>query len=88
MEILIVGKSGAGKSNFADILKNLIFKMDKDSEIIIDDPDRDVKKLGNGSTVHKIKVRRPEESTGDDVSDCDILIQIKSDKFKQWFDKI
>lgn len=88
MDILILGKSGVGKSNFADMLKNVIFKMDKDAEVLVDDPDRESKQLGSGKNIHKIKVRRIENRDENDMNSCDILIQIKNEKFKQWFEEI
>jgi CO dehydrogenase nickel-insertion accessory protein CooC1 len=87
MNILIVGKSGVGKSNFADILKNFIFKVDSNAEVIVDDPDREAKILGHGSNTHEIKVQKVEDNA--DVNSCeyDIVVNIQSDNFKKWYDK-
>ncbi len=88
MKILIIGKSGMGKSNFADIIKNFIFKNDGDCEIIVDDTDRETKQVGQGKDIHTVKVRRPDMCLDRDVNECDILVQIKNDNFKKWFEKI
>lgn len=85
MKILIKGKSGVGKSILADILKNLIFKMDNNSEILIDDPDRETKQLGSGLNIHTIKVVRNDVEV--DKNEFDIVIDIKSNQFKDWYDK-
>jgi CO dehydrogenase nickel-insertion accessory protein CooC1 len=86
MKILILGKSGVGKSNFADILKNYIFETDKNSVILIDDPDRANKKLGSGNDEHKIKVKKLEDGN-ENIAEYDIVVNIQSEKFKEWFDK-
>jgi dephospho-CoA kinase len=86
MNILIIGKSGVGKSNLADLLKNLIFKMDKQSNITINDPDREVKQFGSGISCHTITVVRDKVEANE--FEYDIEIEIKTNQFKDWFDKL
>ena len=80
MNIIIIGKTGVGKSNLADILKNVIFKMDSDSEVMVDDPDRESKQLGSGKNIHTIKVVR-ENEVPENLTVYDMVINIKGNGF-------
>ena len=62
MNILIIGNSGVGKSNFGDIMKNLIHRHDPDCTIVITDPSREQKTLGTGKNIHRISVCTKSES--------------------------
>jgi CO dehydrogenase nickel-insertion accessory protein CooC1 len=83
MNILIIGKSGYGKSNLTDVVKNAIFKADEDAVIHIDDPDRNDKALGGGSYEYNIGVRR--EVKQDEVDKADIVVEIKTKAFLERF---
>ncbi len=83
MNILIIGKSGCGKSNLSDIIRNGIFKADSNSAIHVNDPDRTVKDLGEGKNVYNIAVRR--EMQKEDVDDADIVVEIKTKTFVEKF---
>jgi hypothetical protein len=96
MNILIVGKSGVGKSNLGDIVKNTIFKLDSNAKIESDDPDRAVKSFGKGNNVYNIRVKKLWE--GQDVGKYmdsiflesgsetqDVIIVINNKKFMEWF---
>jgi len=86
MKIIIIGKSGVGKSNLSDLLRNLIFKLDKDSKIMVDDHDRQIKEFGSGQDNHTIRVARDDSNIN--ITDYDIEIRIKTNKFKDWFDNL
>lgn len=90
VNILIVGKSGYGKSNLGDIIRNAIFKIDGNSAISSNDPDRSVKLLGHGSNAYKVDVRQldSEESLGSltkEELDNDIVVYIGNKQFSEWF---
>jgi ABC-type cobalamin/Fe3+-siderophores transport system ATPase subunit len=87
MNIIIIGKTGVGKSNLADILKNVIFKMDSDSEVMVDDPDRESKQLGSGKNIHTIKVVR-ENEVPENLTVYDMVINIKGNGFQEWYSHI
>jgi CO dehydrogenase nickel-insertion accessory protein CooC1 len=86
MEILIVGKSGNGKSNLADLIKNAIFKADAESCININDPDRENKSLGQGKNEYNINVRR--EASQEDKNKADISVEINNGRFIERFKEI
>jgi CO dehydrogenase nickel-insertion accessory protein CooC1 len=98
MNILIVGKSGVGKSNLGDIIRNTIFKLDNNAIIHTDDPDRSVKTFGTGSNEYNIHVRKIgeegftkgaiEEYSFEKDGEPDVVIEITSDKFKEWFREV
>jgi len=87
MNILIVGNSGMGKSNMADLLRNGIFKADREAAIKIDDADRVAKAMGNGKNEYSIVVR--QQATKEDEDRADVVVEIKSkafiDKFKELY---
>lgn len=91
MNILLVGKSGLGKSNLGDIVRNTVFKLDSNSTINSDDPDRSMKSLGSGSNIYNISVRQLgsneslENLTKEELHDKDIVIYLGSKKFLEWF---
>jgi GTPase SAR1 family protein len=90
MNILIVGQPDTGKSNLADIIKNNIFKMDKESTIVINDYNKDSNsEFGSGVNKHKIKIiKRGTEGGVIDFKEFDIVIDISSKSFKEWFDQL
>ena len=94
MEILIVGKSGYGKSNMGDLVRNTIFKMDEDAVITSHDPDRSVKVLGHGQNIYNVKVKQlgPEDNlaslTPEEASSADVIISVTNEKFLEWFRSI
>lgn len=93
MDILIVSKSGFGKSNMGDIIRNTIFKLDSDSTVNSGDPDRSMKYLGHGSNVYNITVRqlRPEENLSNltkEELENDIVVYIGSKRFSEWFETV
>ena len=75
MEILIVGKSGYGKSRVDDALRNFIFKKDKDCTITTDDPDRETKILGKGKNIYNLHVSQIVPETLDSY---DVIVEIRS----------
>lgn len=93
MEIAIVGISGIGKSNLGDIIRNTIFKLDSNSCIRTNDPDRTKVTLGSGSNMYNVNiVKVGEEQSVIDVikktnQDNDITIVINNKKFLEWFRK-
>lgn len=84
MNILIYGKSGVGKTEFADILKNLIFKTDNNAKVEVKDLDSEVKLLGSGTNIHRITVVREVPL---DLSPYSVVVNIRDQNFKEWFDK-
>lgn len=86
MEILIAGELGTGKSNLGDMIKNYIFKVDKNSTIVTDDPSRQIKLLGSGKNIYNIRVSK--SFTKDVLNNADIIININSDSFNKWFREI
>lgn len=82
MYILIHGKSGSGKSNLSDLIRNAIFKADRDSKIITDDEDRQIKDWGKGSNEYTVNVMRTLEK--EDEEKADIIVNIKNNKFREW----
>lgn len=86
MNILLVGKSGLGKSNLGDIVRNSIFKADSNACISTDDPDRTVKTLGQGTNSYLLKVRR--EALPEDLEQADIVVTVNTSKFKELFKEI
>jgi GTPase SAR1 family protein len=86
VNILIVGNKDTGKSNLANMLKNDIFKLDKEATIIIDDSSLQNGNFGSGHNIHNIKVCRTEEVSN--LNDYDVRINIVDGKFKEWFDNL
>ena len=91
MNILIVGKSGVGKSNLGDIVKNTIFKLDADATINSDDPDRAVKSLGKGNNKYSISIKQLKEGANlhdmfsEELLQGDVIILLTNQKFQEWF---
>jgi CO dehydrogenase nickel-insertion accessory protein CooC1 len=86
MNILIVGKSGYGKSNLSDLIRNAIFKADENCKITVDDHDRDSKVFGGGENEYTINVRR--EMKQEDYENADIVVEINSKAFIDRFNEI
>jgi nitrogenase subunit NifH len=87
VNILVVGKSGVGKSNLADVIKHAIFKVDKDCIIHTDDPDRASMHLGSGNNQYSIMIRKPENLSLEEEEQADIAITINNGNFAQWYEK-
>lgn len=87
MNILIVGKSGYGKSKLGDLIKTQIFKADPDATINVDDPDREVKTLGSGKNIYNVLVRIWSESIKEipeeELVNQDIVVLINSPEFNK-----
>jgi hypothetical protein len=93
MNILIVSESGSGKSNLGDIIRNGIFKADKNSIIKTNDMGREVKSFGNGKNVYNLSIRKLEGQEmmsidGIDLSKYDIVVLLKGGEFKKTYDKL
>ncbi len=86
MNILITGKSGSGKSNLGDIVKNFIFKIDKDCHIFNNDIDRNDKEFGRGKNEYNMYVK--QIPTKEDVDQADVIINLQTKAFHDWFHKI
>lgn len=84
MNILIYGKSGVGKTEFAEILRNLIFRTDSNAKVEVKDLDSELKSIGSGSNVHRITVVRELPK---DTSQYGIIINVRDQSFKDWIDK-
>ena len=82
MNILVVGKSGVGKSLMGDLIKNTIFRLDSDSTVNIDDPDRDVKVFGRGSNIYSLKIKRDKEGQ-EEIADITVIIN--GSAFSEWY---
>ena len=88
MNILIVGEHGTGKSNMVDLLRNMIYKLDKDCTITTNDPDKTLKSIGSGNRQHNVMVVTPQdEKTAVDVAP-DIRVELVNQDFKKWFDEV
>ena len=90
MNILIAGKSGYGKSNLGDIIRNVIFKIDGNSTLNSNDPDRSIKSLGHGSNIYNVTIRQLDskeslDSLTKEELENDVVIYIGSKKFSEWF---
>ena len=86
MYILIVGGPSSGKSNLSDMIRNVIFKADSNSKVITDDEDREMKTFGSGKNEYTINVMRTLEK--EDEEKADVVINIASKKFVDWYHKI
>jgi GTPase SAR1 family protein len=86
MDILIMGKSGFGKSNLADRIQNAIFKADKDASITTNDPDRETKVFGHGKNSYGIHITKEYPLEG--LDKFDVVVDIRSPKFKEIFDSL
>jgi len=87
MEILIVGQSGSGKSVLGDLIRNAIFRADRDSKITTDDADRQTKALGSGKTPYNLHIRQLKAGetirglSEIDLNRFDIIIGVKGGGF-------
>lgn len=93
MNILIVGESGSGKSNLGDLIRNSIFKADKNSSIHTDDTDREVKTFGKGKNLYNLQIRQLDGKEamsidGVDLSKFDIVVFLKGGEFKKRFEQL
>ena len=88
MNILIVGEHGTGKSNMVDLLRNMIYKLDKDCTITTNDPDKTLKSIGSGKRQHTVDTGLdPGFATGHEGPE-DIVVILKTQNFKKWFDEV
>lgn len=92
MNILIAGKSGTGKSNLGDIIRNGIFKADKNSRIKTNDTDRQVKEFGSGKNVYNLIIRKTGDIavSGLDANDLeqDVIIILRGGEFKKRYNSL
>jgi ABC-type glutathione transport system ATPase component len=97
MNILIIGKSGSGKSRMCGLIMNFITMHDEDCRIITNDQDRKKKECGNGKNEYKIDVfQKPAISTDADkdtipnlvLQGYDITIDINGNEFNQTFERL
>lgn len=86
MKILIVGKSGMGKSNLGDIIRNAIFRADSEACITTDDPDRETKTLGQGPNDYSLEVR--QQASNQALEEADVVVYINTGRFKELFKEI
>lgn len=93
MNILIIGKSGTGKSNLGDIIKTAIFKVDKDAKIETNDPGRSIKVFGSGNTLYQINMKQYDNTlpyliVQEDVNNYDVIVIMINNNFYTWFKTI
>ena len=88
MNILIVGEHGTGKSNMVDLLRNMIYKLDKDCTITTNDPDRSVKVIGSGHKQHQVDVLNQEADNVLIPKGYDVVVYQQNQNFKKWFDEV
>lgn len=92
MNILIVGPTNSGKSRLGDLIRNTIFRLDKEAKIVVHDSDRSKEPFGNGSNVYDIEVfQRPvTEIKGFDQSELgkDVVIILSGHKVAEWLREI
>jgi len=94
MDILIVGPSGSGKSKLGDLIKNTVFKLDREAHVHTDDQDREVKDFGGGKNLYNIKVRQVHPSlslsstiTQEDLK-RDMIVILTNDSVAKWFKEV
>ena len=93
MNILIIGESGSGKSNLGDLIRNGIFKADKNSSIRTDDIDREVKTFGKGKNIYNLQIRQLDGKEavsidGMELSKFDVIVLLKGGEFKKRFEQL
>ena len=93
MNILIVGESGSGKSNLGDLIRNGIFKADKNSSIRTNDVDRQAKAFGSGKNIYNLHIRKLDGKEamfvdGVDMGKYDVVVLLKGGDFKKRFDEL
>lgn len=77
INILIIGKSGVGKSLLAQKIKNYIFKSDPNSKISIVDV-FPYTTTGNGTNEYIITINK--EVKQESLDSADVVIEVKTDK--------
>jgi ribose 1,5-bisphosphokinase PhnN len=89
MDILIIGPSGSGKSKLGDLVRNTIFKLDKEAKILTKDPDRGVEPFGEGKNTYNIEIEQAsrEHLSAVNVVDLkkDIVIVLTKGSVAKWF---
>jgi len=89
MDILIVGPSGSGKSKLGDLVRNTIFKLDKEAKILTRDPDRGAEPFGEGKNTYNVEVRQiPLEELNTLFPDelrSNVIIILTGDSVGRWF---
>lgn len=89
MDILIIGPSGSGKSKLGDLIKSTIFRLDKNSKIVTNDPDRSKEPFGEGENTYNIEVEQAsrEHLSAVNVVDLkkDIVIVLTKGSVAKWF---
>lgn len=90
MDILVVGPSGSGKSKLGDLIRNTIFKIDKDSKIVTNDPDRGKEPFGEGKNIYNLEVKQESLDIlnfplGPEDLKKDVIIILTGKVVNQWF---
>lgn len=91
MNILIIGKTGTGKSNLVDIIRSTIFRVDPDAKIETNDPGRSIKVFGKGGKQYNVntkQVKNNNEISLFEIDNNDVLIIMCNDNFYKWFHEI
>lgn len=93
MDILIIGVAGSGKSKLGDLIRNTIFKLDSESQVLTRDPDRSISPFGSGKNVYSIEVRQanslgPEAMIRPEDFQKDVIVILTSGTVGRWFQEV